>query len=70
MDPEAEAERRLNHTCDGRGCGQTRARFIISLPSGRLLTACGHHRREWADKLDEQGALVLETYREGHGDVG
>lgn len=67
MDPEAEAERRLSRTCDGKGCGQTRARFVIGLPSGRLLTACGHHRREWASRLDELGALILET--EGHGDV-
>lgn len=62
MDPDAEAERRLSHTCDGKDCGQTRASFVISLPNGGLLSACGHHRREWQERLDEIGALILETY--------
>lgn len=69
MDPDAEAEHRLSLTCDGKGCNQTRALFVVSLPSGGLLNACGHHRREWADQLDQLGAFVLELYREGHGDV-
>ena len=46
-------------TCDR--CGPTvRARFLASLPSGRVLTLCGHHATEYRPKLTEQGAFIYE----------
>jgi hypothetical protein len=49
-----------NATCDQ--CDTpVRAPYIVSLPSGRYLTFCGHHARENWDALIEKGAYIAEA---------
>lgn len=46
-------------TCDQ--CGESvRARFMVSLPSGNVLTLCGHHSTVHEAKLKELGAFMYE----------
>lgn len=46
-------------TCDQ--CGPaTRARYVIAMPSGRVLSYCGSHTRQHWTPLNELGALIVE----------
>lgn len=46
-------------TCDA--CGTSvRARGVVSLPSGRVLTYCLHHLTRYRSAAEAMGALVVE----------
>lgn len=46
-------------TCDARGTN-VRARGVISLPSGRVLTYCFHHLNKHRSAAEAMGAIVVE----------
>lgn len=45
-------------TCDACGTN-VRARGVISLPSGRVLTYCYHHLNKHRNAAEAMGALVV-----------
>lgn len=46
-------------TCDQ--CGESvRARFVVSLPSGNILTYCGHCTEKYRPGLSDVGAFIYQ----------
>lgn len=46
-------------TCDQ--CGPAvRARFVVTLPAGNVLSYCNHHATEYLAALQASGAFIYE----------
>lgn len=43
--------------CDG--CS-ARAKYLIVLDSGKELTLCGHHTKNSRERLEAQGAVIID----------